>query len=160
MSISDLFEKKMSPLCENEGIQFRRCTEYHFQIKGIFTVNVYPTNSCYYIQGTQKKRFYESLDQVISLSLGESDINHSEKKVKRKSLSHKKEYLWNKSNECFVCGIAMESIETATIEHKIPLSKGGTNQNDNLSLSHKECNQKRGSSLSTNRTENQGNVNE
>jgi hypothetical protein len=52
-----------------------------------------------------------------------------------------KKALFAKSSLCYVCQRPIPSIEMATIEHIIPLSKGGTSRVDNLSLSHRSCNQ-------------------
>ncbi len=44
---------------------------------------------------------------------------------------------------CFVCGKHVKE-KSATVEHVLPLSKGGTDDMDNLSISHNFCNMKRG----------------
>lgn len=43
---------------------------------------------------------------------------------------------------CFVCGKHVRE-KNATLEHIVPLSKGGTDDMDNLSISHYNCNQAR-----------------
>ncbi|ARB11536.1 HNH endonuclease [Pectobacterium phage vB_PatM_CB7] len=45
---------------------------------------------------------------------------------------------------CYVCGQAITKESFATLEHIIPVSKGGTDNMDNLALSHQKCNQLRG----------------
>lgn len=44
---------------------------------------------------------------------------------------------------CFVCGKHVKEPH-ATLEHITPLSKGGTDDMDNLSISHNVCNNRRG----------------
>jgi 5-methylcytosine-specific restriction endonuclease McrA len=44
---------------------------------------------------------------------------------------------------CFVCGGIVKK-EHATLEHITPLSKGGTDDWENLAISHADCNAKRG----------------
>lgn len=44
---------------------------------------------------------------------------------------------------CFVCGRPV-SFNEATLEHVVPLSKGGTDDFENLSISHAHCNHRRG----------------
>ncbi len=44
---------------------------------------------------------------------------------------------------CYVCGQHV-SENVATLEHIIPLSKGGTDEMANLSISHYTCNNRRG----------------
>lgn len=46
---------------------------------------------------------------------------------------------------CFVCGAHVPEAD-ATLEHIKPLSKGGTDNMDNLSISHSRCNHMRGNS--------------
>lgn len=44
---------------------------------------------------------------------------------------------------CFVCGNHVKR-QHATLEHIIPLSKGGTDDMENLAISHNTCNNRRG----------------
>ena len=44
---------------------------------------------------------------------------------------------------CFVCNRPVRERD-ATLEHVIPISKGGTDAMDNLDISHLYCNTKRG----------------
>lgn len=50
---------------------------------------------------------------------------------------------------CYVCGLHVEP-KHATLEHVIPVSKGGTDDMDNLSISHRKCNQRRGADMPSN----------
>lgn len=47
---------------------------------------------------------------------------------------------------CYVCGGRVKRKE-ATLEHVIPRSKGGTDDADNLSISHQLCNSRRGNEI-------------
>lgn len=54
--------------------------------------------------------------------------------------------------ETTTCGLCFQvkcecSKEEATLEHKIPVVKGGSNRNDNLALAHEKCNTEHGSNL-------------
>lgn len=44
---------------------------------------------------------------------------------------------------CFVCKKPVDKSQ-ATLEHILPLSKGGTDEMSNLAISHKLCNNRRG----------------
>jgi 5-methylcytosine-specific restriction endonuclease McrA len=44
---------------------------------------------------------------------------------------------------CFVCGRHVDEVD-ATLEHVLPLSKGGTDAMSNLDISHAQCNHQRG----------------
>jgi 5-methylcytosine-specific restriction endonuclease McrA len=47
-------------------------------------------------------------------------------------------------NICFICGKEFYKENPATLEHIIPVSKGGKSDIDNLVLSHQKCNRIRG----------------
>lgn len=51
--------------------------------------------------------------------------------------------LLNQSNRCCWCGATL-TLRTATWEHRVPLSKGGTNDEHNLVLACAKCNHERG----------------
>lgn len=52
--------------------------------------------------------------------------------------------VWNKkAHECHWCGIAL-TFETMTLDHVIPISKGGSNQLGNLVPSCFACNNAKG----------------
>lgn len=45
---------------------------------------------------------------------------------------------------CFFCEQPFSMVRPATIEHLVPRSLGGTNERDNLALTHSKCNSLRG----------------
>ncbi|WP_407677004.1 HNH endonuclease [Peredibacter starrii] len=54
--------------------------------------------------------------------------------------------LWRKSDRiCFVCRNKIEYFDDSSIEHIVPLSEGGNSSARNLTLSHRRCNNLRGS---------------
>ena len=48
---------------------------------------------------------------------------------------------------CYVCGKAITAEKYATLEHILPQSHGGTDEMNNLWLSHEKCNKLRGDNL-------------
>lgn len=52
--------------------------------------------------------------------------------------------LWNTPN-CHICGTELG--EDRTIDHVMPLSKGGSNRLDNLKMAHLSCNQKKSAKI-------------
>jgi 5-methylcytosine-specific restriction endonuclease McrA len=55
----------------------------------------------------------------------------------------KKRLMSSRKRNCYYCGIVL-SRKTATIDHIVPLSKGGSFALDNLALCCKPCNQSKG----------------
>ena len=131
------------------GVSFKKCSEYHWQIKGDFTVNVYPLNGTVFINGAQNGfKCYNPWD-IVKYAKGEGRIKNLPKTARRKLNNHKKRMWKNNHNKrmCWVCGELIEYYEQASVEHKVPLSQGGSNLPDNLTLSHAKCNKARGASL-------------
>ncbi len=60
------------------------------------------------------------------------------------SCSNTRFYLWKKHQKCFVCLEQIFDFYDSSIEHVIPRSLGGTNNKWNLSVSHRNCNSRRG----------------
>lgn len=61
----------------------------------------------------------------------------------KKKLKQIRLKLWEKNPFCFVCGQKIEEYSECTLEHVVPKSLGGTDEEINLSVSHKHCNQLR-----------------
>jgi len=62
---------------------------------------------------------------------------------------HKNTLRKMQANQCCWCGKPMQAKKSwqwdyETIEHLMPLSKGGSHEMSNLALAHKKCNQERG----------------
>lgn len=52
--------------------------------------------------------------------------------------------LWQARPICFACNLSIEKLEDASLEHIVPLSKGGADAEENCSISHVDCNRIRG----------------
>ena len=125
-----------------------RKTPYHYQIIGShFTVNFYPTKRTYYVNGAVSKSYYNKIEDLILIANGEKEITVSEKKDERKELKGLKKKVKRKHKVCFICKQPFNAENKPTLEHKIPLAKGGSNREDNLVASCRECNRKKGDSL-------------
>ncbi len=48
---------------------------------------------------------------------------------------------------CYLCEKKIKYFSEASIDHVIPLSKGGTSKKANLKIAHKSCNGKKGNTL-------------
>lgn len=121
---------------------------WHIQFIGKVTVNFYPTKNKAYVNGMHKS-FHCSRKKAIKIADNPEMIEFREvKKDKRKNNNYKmRKRLYDRGIvNCYVCGEFMKFPETS-LEHIIPLSKGGANREDNYSLSHIDCNNKRGDSI-------------
>ena len=70
------------------------------------------------------------------------------KLVKRRKLRGRLARLWVEYHGiCALCGNRIMPMAAASIDHIIPLSRGGTNHNRNLQLAHAVCNQRKGNAV-------------
>lgn len=67
-------------------------------------------------------------------------LNFADKRLNKAT----KKILLRKSNLCGICGLAIENMKDATIDHIIPLSKGGVHGVSNMQIAHDACNQRKG----------------
>lgn len=64
-----------------------------------------------------------------------------------KNTKHKRRTMWAKNPYCWICGVLMLHGDR-TLDHIIPVSKGGGN-GPNLMLAHQKCNARRGNTTAT-----------
>lgn len=58
-----------------------------------------------------------------------------------------KKELWDYSQKCFICEKQLPSLQLATLEHVVPLSKDGADDITNIRLVHLKCNHEKDDSL-------------
>jgi 5-methylcytosine-specific restriction endonuclease McrA len=56
----------------------------------------------------------------------------------------KRQLINSKGNLCALCGKPIENMKDCTIDHIVPVSKGGLTTVENCQLAHRKCNLKRG----------------
>jgi 5-methylcytosine-specific restriction endonuclease McrA len=95
------------------------------------------------------KKFEQSYKRKKVIYL-KNDLSWWKKKVLRRKLSINPNYLfetYKKNPNCYYCKVSLKDIDVH-IDHKIPLSRGGTHKDINLVLSCEDCNR-----LKNNKTE-------
>ena len=133
------------------GLEAVKHSPLHWQIRGgKFTVNFYPTTSTIYVNGTHSNKACKkrgSVAQAIALANEPPPVRKATS-AKAKRVTHSRsrtvrKRLLRKDPHCHWCGAELD-ITTATLEHIIPLARGGSNGNDNLTLACRKCNHGRG----------------
>jgi len=137
----------------------------HYQITGgNFLVNYYPhsKNQTAYVSGTNKGKKGITPRQAVALAIAvpgkmaekvkRRNVNGQRKKRLKQKLMVKQNGVccWDKyGGGCKLSGTLMiydppyTGEDSATIEHVIPLGRGGLDNNNNIKLAHKLCNQSR-----------------
>lgn len=59
----------------------------------------------------------------------------------------KLQLLWKYGNRCAICGKKIRNFEDLTVDHIIPLDKGGKKVIENCQLAHKSCNAAKSNAL-------------
>lgn len=150
--------KELRRLAQRHGLQMTERENGHVQLQGQVLVNYYPEskNRTAYVERMTGGIKHVTPTQAVDFAL------HPEKipgnvvcKAKRKpSYTRHKRRMLKKHPYCFWC--AKKGIQnkleatTATVDHVIPLSKGGLDNNNNRVLSCLPCNQTKGNKMPEN----------
>jgi 5-methylcytosine-specific restriction endonuclease McrA len=137
---------ELKRLAKQHGLTVVSRPNEHYQIMGKLLVNYYPDakKPSVYIAGTKKGIPCNSPEKAIKLALTMPEKNDY-KRPKRNNPRRKKR-LFEKSNRCHWCDKIM-MYEEATQDHVIPIARGGLNNANNIVLSCRPCNSKRGHAM-------------
>ena len=136
----------LKSLLGQHNLKLVQKSEHHFQITGgKFLVNYYPSKGTVYVNGMTKGKRHLEPQQLVQIALGKM-LPDGVKKAPRRSMSSARRRLFRRSDICAICNGRMR-FEDATVDHIIPLLKGGSNRADNLQLVHAKCNSKKGSMI-------------
>lgn len=133
---------------EGYGLKAVQKSETHFQILGgKVLVNFYPNakkGPVVYVAGTAVGH---RADLSYAIRCAGGEIKHLPRTQRRKGGYKKyKVRLLRKYNKCYWCPTLL-TLETATIDHKVPLALGGLNNENNYVLACLPCNSKKGHSM-------------
>ena len=68
-------------------------------------------------------------------------------KTSRAKTKMKLRLVWERGKRCAICVRKIKDLDDLTIDHIIPLAKGGKNTIENYQLAHKKCNELKGQSM-------------
>ncbi len=142
--------KKLRRICGERGLELIECGNGHYQIKGKYLVNYYPfaKTQSIYVAGTIGAIKRCNVDKAIAIATGSNFKIDAPPAERKSSYKKKRMNLWkNGVRECYWCKVAFVSFDEATLEHIIPLSRGGLDNPNNYALTHKKCNHDRGNLL-------------
>ena len=118
----------------------------HWQVKGKLLVNFYPHKQTIYIAGMTKGLYAETIEKVFQATNSLPEINVWYPRKERKQMTTHKRRLYKKTQCCYICQKKL-TYEQATVDHFIPLSKGGLNNSNNYRLACEPCNSRKGSDV-------------
>lgn len=149
--MSKVWIKKAEQMADERGLELVLVSEPsgHYQLRGgPMLVNWYPLSKkkTAYVKATQKGIENASPEAVIKLAFSAPEI--VAEKVTRNSgkAQRAKRRLLKHHPFCHWCEKPLTK-ETATLEHIIPLKRGGLDHHNNMTLACKPCNEKRGHNM-------------
>lgn len=123
----------------------------HFQIRGRLLVNYYPFSRkrTAYVAATTHGQHNVSPTQAVEMAFTPPPIAPAAKKDARRggrSKRQRKSLIKRDGAFCHWCG-CMVTLQTSTVEHVIPLHRGGLDNSNNRVLACKPCNEARGHNM-------------
>ncbi len=139
-------KEKLIKAADSAGLRVVFLNSSHWQITGgVRIVNYYPNKGTVYMQGAVKRCMVtQTVKDLIRVALhgppklgAQVSRNYSSKKLRQGC--------WDRGiRTCQWCGCWFARAEEATLEHLVPLCRGGSNRPDNLTLACHDCNKTRG----------------
>lgn len=140
-------------LMNPNGLSLRKCAENHWKVEGgVVVVNVWigPKGVTIYIEGTAGGCHVRKWSDVITAATTVPNGRYVRAKAKRhrsnrpyRERLHRGAIARGETPACHWCGREFESVNDSTLDHVIPLAKGGSNGQDNVVLACPECNANR-----------------
>lgn len=140
---------ELKTLALESGVEYIDKGNGHIQLKGALLVNYYPNSKSKsaYIAGTKRASKQvtpeEAIKMCFQLPVAIGEI------VKRKGNSTRPlraKMLSKGITQCYWCKTPL-TLDTSTLEHIIPLARGGLDNANNRTLACDPCNQERGSNM-------------
>jgi transcription elongation factor Elf1 len=140
--------RQLETAAKKFGATLIDCGAGHWQIRGALLVNYYPESKrrSAYVAGTVGGREYVSSEEAVAMAFevppmsANQDKRRKNSKVKRQQIGERMGWF------CFWCN-AQLTLASSTLEHKIPLARGGLDNANNRVLACKKCNNSRGHNM-------------
>lgn len=138
--------------CQSNGWELAACTQTHWQIRGAL---VKPVNLHWkaggglvaYVNGAVKGVGVKpKVSSIVSFCRDKKPLSST--KTTRKQMTKIRDAMLESSRSCKWCSKQLTS-DTATVDHLIAISRGGSNRRDNLCLACEDCNRSRGNSCAS-----------
>ncbi len=141
-------------------VQFHGPTGGHVQIRGPLLINWYPEakKRSAYVAGTTQRKNNVSLEEAVEMALKPPVLRPMQRKDTRQisGTTNGRRRIVSRlrgkyGENCHWCKEIMvfygDGPLRATIEHVIPLNRGGLDNENNMRLAHKKCNNERGGDM-------------
>lgn len=142
--------KDIETLAKERNVEYRNLGNGHIQLTGVVLVNYYPSSRkrSAYISGSSHGIPHCSIEKAVELAanpdgaLRHVGIGGYIRRRHRATAQRARRRLYRKHKHCHWCRTPL-SFWQATINHIIPLSKGGLDQDNNRVIACEPCNHDR-----------------
>lgn len=148
MDIEEKTNKYLEALAIEHGVECVFRPNGHVQLRGDLLVNYYPHSKkrSAYVAGTVKGDTRVTPEKAIAMCFEAPALmpkKYREKRKKGQSRRQRAAMINKGITRCFWCKEPV-TLDTSTVEHKIPLARGGLDNANNRTLACKKCNGDRG----------------
>ena len=139
-------------LAKDYDVEIVERSHGHFQIRGDLLVNYYPFSAkqTAYVDGTRQGRKGVSPLEAMQMAKTAPPVARPEHRDKRRSKKSRERRQWliekRGITHCRWCNCSL-TLDTSTLEHVIPLNRGGLDQPGNWTLACGPCNEDRGGDM-------------
>ena len=142
--------KVLESAAERRGLKVVDRGNGHFQITGgPLLVNYYPLSKKHsaYVAGTTGRKVGVTPEQAVEMAFVPPPVvRYGQKDERRGHYRNIRRKMLKFSKKCYWCGEFL-TLDTSTLDHKIPLALGGLDNANNWVLACEPCNHDRGSSM-------------
>lgn len=144
-------EAKLKKLCKQHNLILIERPNGHFQIQksseGSLLVNYYPysKNRTAYIGRTKNGFKHVEPEAAVKMALEPPPVLDKTPK-RKKNYFNEKDKLYQKSQCCHWCKIPLTR-KQVTLDHVVPLSRGGLDHQNNYVIACLDCNNRRGNEM-------------
>jgi 5-methylcytosine-specific restriction endonuclease McrA len=141
-------------------VKFRGSNGTHVQIIGPLLCNYYPDakKRSAYVAGTTQRKNHVTPEEAVEMALKPPVLRPAQRKDSRwmsGNTRQRRQIVFRLRHQygdnCHWCKLPMvfkgDGPDRVTIEHVIPLDRGGLDNENNMRLAHRHCNNKRGSNM-------------
>ena len=137
----------LAKLCADKKVEYIDKGNGHIQLQGPLLVNYYPSskNRSAYVAGTTKGINHVTPEAAVALCFSAPTSQGSIDKRSGNS-RRKRAVILRTLSTCYWCDKPL-TLDTSTLEHIIPLSRGGLDNANNRTVACVSCNGERGSEM-------------
>lgn len=142
---------QLKQLAEGKSLTIKDCGNGHIQIIGPMLVNWWPTSKSRTAHVAATRKGFHGVNAVRAIALAMEPPPVESVATPRSSNGYRKQKakMFRKQKTCYWCHVQLSldgapGTEKATLDHIVPLKRGGLDNANNWTLACEPCNSKRG----------------